>query len=292
MTFRCILPAAALAALLAAPAAAQRELTVETTELRGGIVMVNSGIAGNLAVLPGPDGVLVIDNHLPDTGPATEAAIADIAGTGVPRFILNTHWHGDHTGGNHHFAHQGTAITAHHNVRERLLAAAAEWTEADGALPIITFGHDLTFHMNGQTVTATHIPNAHTDGDVIVHFPEADVIHMGDLFFSGLFPYIDLDSGGSVAGYIAAQRRGLAMAGPDTWIIPGHGPLSTRAELAAAADMLEQAQRRVTALVDQGLSLEEVMDENPLADLGETWSWRFITTERMTAILYRDAAGG
>ncbi len=278
-------------AAIAASAQAQdpQELTFETTELRGGVVMLSTGMAGNLGLLLGADGLLLIDDQLPGTGPQVEAAIAGIAGEGVPRFILNTHYHGDHVGSNDHFHAEGSIVAAHHNIRTRL--ENSDEFSATGFLPILTFGEDLHFHMNGETVQAIHVPNAHTDGDAIVYFEQADVLHMGDVLFNGLFPYIDLEGGGSVDGYLAAMQRALELAGPDTQIIPGHGPMASEADIEASIAMLIEARSLVAPLVDQGLSLEEVLEANPLAPLHDDWNWGFICTPRMTLLLYNDAAG-
>lgn len=294
MSFRLAISTAA--AVLAAggiavgtAAAVQQDVTATSTDMGDGIHMISTGIAGNLALLTGDDGVVMVDDQLPNTGSVIEGAVVEIAGAAAPRFIVNTHWHGDHSGGNAHFAQQGSTVAAHHNIRTRIADSEAEWTEAPGALPILTFGDDLTFHMNGQTVEAVHVPSAHTDGDAFVYFREADILHMGDIFFSGWFPFIDLDSGGTVDGYLAGMERGLALAGEDTRIIPGHGPLSTRVELQASIDMLREAAFRVRTLVEGGADLEAVLAAQPLADYDAEWSWRFITTERMVTTLYNDA---
>ncbi|WP_417481334.1 MBL fold metallo-hydrolase [Maricaulis sp.] len=290
-TAAALLAANSLPALALAAQDEQPQVSVDSTDLGDGIYMLSTGIAGNLALLNGPDGVVMVDDQLPNTTEVIEGAVVEIAGEQSPRFIVNTHWHGDHTGGNAHFAQQGTTIAAHHNIRTRLEAAEDEWAQAPGTLPILTFGQDLTFHMNGQTVEAVHIPRAHTDGDAMVYFREADVLHMGDTFFSGIFPFIDLSAGGSVDGYIAAMERGLEIAGDETRIIPGHGPLSTRVELQASLDMLREAAFRVRTLVEGGADLEAVRAAEPLADFHDDWNWGFITTDRMVQTLYNDAAG-
>ena len=283
------LAAGGVAANITEPASAQgNEIAATATDMGDGIHMISTGVAGNLALLTGDDGVGMIDDQLPNTGSVIEGAVVEIAGEGAPRFIVNTHWHGDHTGGNAHFADQGTRIAAHHNIRSRLEAADNDWIQPS-TLPILTFGQDLTFHMNGQTVEAVHVPAAHTDGDAFVYFREADILHMGDTFFSGLFPFIDLNSGGTVDGYIAAMERGLELASDQTRIIPGHGPLSGKTELQAALDMLREASFRVRTLVEGGADLEAVRAAEPLADFDADWSWRFITTERMVETLYNDA---
>ena len=148
-------------------------------------------------------------------------------------------------------------------------------------------GDAVTFHLNGHTANVFHVANAHTDGDSVIHFPEANIIHAGDTMFHRLFPYIDMDGGGSVEGFIAAQKKMISLANDETKIIPGHGELANKADLQAALDMLEDAQSRVKALVDAGKSQEEVVAENPLADYHDGWNWGFITTRIMTETLYR-----
>jgi glyoxylase-like metal-dependent hydrolase (beta-lactamase superfamily II) len=286
MTFK--LAITSLAALAAAHAQLQMP-EVETTDLGDGIYIMTTGVAGNLALLTGDDGAVLVDDQLPNTGSLIEGAIVEIMGEGAPRFIVNTHWHGDHTGGNAHFAALGSTVAAHHNIRTRLDDSEAEWAQQDGVLPILTFGDDLNFHMNGQTVKVIHVPDAHTDGDALVYFREADVLHMGDVLFSGLFPYIDLDSGGTVDGFMAALERGLEIAGPETTVIAGHGPLSTEADIQASLDMVRETSSRVRALVAEGADREAVAEAAPLADYEEDWAWRFITTERMLDALYNDA---
>lgn len=290
MSFRLAITSVATALATSAGACAQemREIEVESTDLGDGIYMMTTGIAGNLALLVGEDGAVLVDDQLPNTGDLIEGAVVELTGESAPRFIVNTHYHGDHTGGNAHFAAMGSTVAAHHNIRTRLENDPPDWGQ-DGTLPILTFGDDLSFHMNGQTVEVSHVPTAHTDGDAIVYFRQADVLHMGDIFFNGMFPFIDLDGGGTVDGFIAGMERGVALAGEETQIIPGHGPLATRDDLQAAIDMLREAAFRVRTLVEGGADLEAVQAAEPLADFHDTWNWRFITTERMVTTLYNDA---
>lgn len=265
--------------------------TFTNTELRGGVVMMSTGVApGNLAVLPGEDGVFLVDDRLPGEGSVIQAAIEEFAGPGVPRFILNTHYHGDHVGSNAHFHDEGSTIVAHHNIRARLEDSDDEWAQADGVLPILTFGQDITFHMNGQTVQAVHVPAAHTDGDAIVYFREADVLHMGDVLFNGIFPFVDLAAGGSFDGYIAGLERGLEIAGPETQIIPGHGELATRSDIETSIDMLNSIRPLVADMVADGMTLEAILEADPLAEFTEDWSWFFICTPRMTTLLFNEAS--
>jgi len=266
--------------------------TVESIGLGEGLYMVSTGneMAGNLAFLTGPDGAVVVDDQLPDTGSLIEMALLNLSGEDVPRFVINTHGHPDHAGGNSHFAERGSAIIAHHNARARLNDPETQWvwTQNPTVLPIMTFEDGLTLHLNGQTIEISHSANAHTDGDVIVYFREADVLHMGDILLVGWFPYIDRAAGGSVEGTIAGLERGLAIAGENTRIIPGHGPLSGRAELEASLDMFREAVLRVRTRIEAGDSLETILASDPLADFEEDWAWRYVTTNQMVETIFHD----
>jgi glyoxylase-like metal-dependent hydrolase (beta-lactamase superfamily II) len=209
------------------------------------------------------------------------------------RFVLNTHWHGDHTGGNENLGRAGALIVAHDNVRTRMstdqfMNNLADTVKASprGALPVVTFSDTVTFHINGDEVRAFHVPPAHTDGDAIVHFRRADVVHMGDTYFNGLYPYIDLSSGGSVDGVIAAADRVLAMAGEGTRIIPGHGPLSGRAELRAYRDMLSTVRDRVRGLAREGKTLQQVQAAKPSAEFDAKWGGGFMKPDSFVRVVY------
>lgn len=275
-----------LALLLPAGTFAQDEsVSFRSTALAPGLFMLHGegGFAGgNLGLLTGEDGVILIDDGLEPLAKTMLAAVQGTAGAPVD-FVINTHLHGDHIGGNAALHRHGARIVAHDNIRHRMTESGA----ADDALPELTFSDRMTFYLNGHRAEVMHVHSAHTDGDSIIHFPEANVIHTGDTMFNGLFPFIDLDSGGSVDGFIAAQTRIIELADDDTQIIPGHGPLANRDDLVAARDMLADAKARVGKLVDDGLSLEAVVAANPLADYHDAWNWDFITTERMTETLYR-----
>lgn len=272
-------------ALLFGAAAFGQDLSWKSTELAPGLYMLEGQggfTGGNLGLLTGDDGVVLIDNGVPNISATTVAAIEKLTGAPVS-FVINTHAHGDHTGANVTLAGKGATVVAHDNLRRALVN---DGFDAAG-LPQLTFDNTVTIHLNGHTAEIEHIASAHTDGDAFIYFPEANVLHTGDAMFNYLFPFIDLDGGGSVDGFIAAQQRMLAVANDTTRIIPGHGPLASKADLQVALNMLIDAKNRVQVLVDQGMSQDEVLAENPLADYGETWSWGFISTEVMTQTLYR-----
>jgi glyoxylase-like metal-dependent hydrolase (beta-lactamase superfamily II) len=278
--------------------AMQPEISFEPSELAPGLYMlvgVGGFAGGNLGLSIGDDGVVLIDDGMPPLTDELLEAIAALTEDPVD-FLINTHVHGDHIGGNEALAAAGATIVAHDKLRERLLAEGMAMPDGpvpapEGALPVVTFSDSVTFHLNDSTAFVFHVEQAHTDGDAVIHFRDLNVIHTGDVMFNRLFPFIDLDSGGSVEGYLAAQKRILALANDATKIIPGHGEMAGKADLAEAIAMLEDARGRVKALVEAGKSKEEILDANPLADYHDVWNWSFITTERMTETLIRDLAG-
>jgi glyoxylase-like metal-dependent hydrolase (beta-lactamase superfamily II) len=226
----------------------------------------------------------MIDDGLPPLAENLLAHVTETAGRPID-FMINTHVHGDHAGGNAYFADNGTVVFAHDNIRKRLLPDASG-AGGPGGLPVVTFGDGVTFHLGKIEARVKHLPNAHTDGDAAIYFPGANVIHTGDILFHGIFPFIDLDNGGTVDGYIAAQQEILSMANDKTKIIPGHGSLTDRAGMKADIDMLIDGKGMVKALLDQGNSSDDVLEANPLAKY-DSYSWEFITTERMTRTLIR-----
>ena len=274
--------------LMASLAFAQdAEITFSSSEVEPGIFMVEArgGFGGgNMAVLVGEDHVAMIDDGLPPLAENLLAHVTETAG-GPIDFMINTHVHGDHAGGNAVFADNGTVVFAHDNIRKRLLADSSA-AGGPGGLPVITFGDGVTFHLGKIEARVKHMPRAHTDGDAVIHFPGANVIHTGDILFHGIFPFIDLDNGGTVDGYIAAQQEILSMANDETKIIPGHGALTDKDGMQADIDVLIAGRAMVKALLDQGNSSEAVLEANPLAKY-ESYSWQFITTERMTRTLIR-----
>jgi cyclase len=268
---------------------------IQTVPVAPGLHML-VGLGGNLAVSTGDDGVFLIDDQYAPLTQKIRTAIAALSDAPI-RFVLNTHWHGDHTGGNENFGRAGALIFAHDNVRKRL--SVEQVMEALGrrippspeaALPVVTFTDAVTFHLNGEDMHAFHVPPAHTDGDALVHFRRADVIHMGDIYFSRGFPFVDLSSGGSVEGLIAAVDRVLAMASSKTKLIPGHGPLSTWAELEEYRGMLVTIHNRIRDARERGQTLEQVLAAHPTREFDETWGKGFIDPESFTRTVYRSLA--
>jgi glyoxylase-like metal-dependent hydrolase (beta-lactamase superfamily II) len=271
---------------------AEQEVVIESTDLGDGIHML-VGQGGNIGVLAGEDGVFVIDSQFARIAPQNLAKINEIAG-GTPTFLVNTHWHGDHTGGNANF---GATIIAHDNVRARVsedqnttLLGNERNTPASvpAAWPAITFDDDITLHLNGQTIKVFHTPDAHTDGDAMVMFEDANILHMGDVFFVGNFPFIDVSSGGTVEGFINAMRTAHAVANDDTKIIPGHGPLATREDIAASIEMLEGVNAAASAAFADGLSVEDAVANELLGPWAEQWGNGFINIEVFTRLVFAD----
>ena len=279
-------------------ASAQQDFSkveITSAKLAEGVYMLQ-GAGGNIGLSVGADAAFLIDDQYAPLTPKIKAAVAALTSKPV-KFVLNTHWHGDHSGGNKDFGEAGTLIVAHENVRKRM--STEQFIEAFGmktppsepaALPVVTFADSVTFHLNGDEIYAFHVAPAHTDGDSVVQFRKANVLHGGDTFFNGMYPFIDLSSGGSVNGMIAAADRMLALAGDGTKIIPGHGPLGTKADLKAYRDMLATARDRVAALVKAGKTLEETTAAKPLAELDAKWGQGFLKADPFVSILYKDLA--
>lgn len=240
---------------------------------------------GNVGLLVGDEFVVLIDDAMVPTAPALLAAALDLAGRPID-FVINTHVHRDHVGGNELMAKGGAIVVAHDNIRKRM-QGDPDLATGPGALPVLTFSDAVTFHVNGNEAEVFHIETAHTDGDAAIHFRNVNVLFAGDVMFNGLFPYIDLDNGGTVAGYIAGQKKLLAMTDDDTTIVPGHGPLAKKVDLERNLAVLIDSQARVKALVDKGMSEEDIVVANPLALYHDDYNWSFITTERMTRTLIR-----
>ncbi|HUU83459.1 MAG TPA: MBL fold metallo-hydrolase [Phycisphaerae bacterium] len=255
-------------------------IEVRTIPVRENVYML-AGAGGNLGVCVGEDGVLLIDSEYAELNEKVVGAVKAISDRPI-RFVINTHWHFDHVGGNELLAAGGAVVVAHENVRKRMssgqyLLGIDRQVPASpaAALPTVTFGDRLTFHWNGDEVAVVHVETAHTDGDSIVFFRKANVIHLGDVCFAGMYPFIDVNAGGSIDGMVAAVDAALALSNDETKFIPGHGPLSDVAGLRSYRQMLATVRDRVRALVDQGKTREEVVAAKPTADLDAAWARAF-----------------
>jgi len=261
-------------------------------------MMMGSG--GNIGVSVGDDGVFVIDDQFAPLTDKILAAIAAITAEPV-RFVFNTHWHGDHTGGNENMGKTGALIVAHENVRQRMSMdqvlerigrpAAETPASPEGAWPVVTFTEEVTFHLNGDDMHAVYVPNAHTDGDAIVHFVRANVVHMGDTFFRDRFPFIDTATGGSIDGIIAAAGTALALMDADTKVIPGHGALSDRENLVEYRDALRTMRNAVAALMEQGMSLEQIQAARPIRAQAAAWGQNEAAEESFVATIHLGLSG-
>ena len=265
----------------------ENKLDIAITEVDSGFYMlsgVNGFVGGNIGLLVGEDGVILIDDGLSPHINLIEKAIKKVTDKPID-FLINTHVHQDHIGNNEAFGKHGAHIVAHENIRQRLLQAKKK--VAKDAMPIITFSESINFHLNGHDTHVFHVENAHTDGDAVIHFKTANIIHTGDTFFNGQFPFIDFSKAGSLEGLIAAQKKVLNLSNDKTKIIPGHGPLATKQDLMASIKMLEDSKKLISDLIVQNKTEDEVAKLNPLADYHNKWSWYFITTEKMTRQIYK-----
>jgi len=254
------------------------------------LIGVGGFTGGNLAISIGDDGVILIDDAMPSTLDIMNKALAEITPNSID-FLINTHVHGDHTGNNEVMGNNGARIVAHKNMRRHLLSKGVQTPNGKmdapkKSLPVITFSESMDFHLNELDAHVFHLPHAHTDGDAAVHFTNVNVIHMGDTLFNKIFPFIDFDSGGSLDGYIEAQKTVLGLVDENTKIIPGHGVLANKKDLENSIAMLEDARAIIGKLVDDGKTQEQIVKLNPLAKY-DAWSWGFITTEKMTKQIYK-----
>ena len=266
------------------------KVEIGTTKLNATTYML-TGSGGNLGLSVGEDATFLIDDQFAPLTDRINAAIAKITPKPV-RFVLNTHWHFDHTGGNENYGRAGALIVAHENVRKRM--SSEQFIEflrmkvppaPKAALPVVTFAGAMSFHLNGEEIRAIHVARAHTDGDSIVHFLGGDVIHMGDVYFNGFYPFIDTASGGTIDGVVAACDQVLGIATEKTKIIPGHGPLATKADLQAYRDMLSTAASRIKQLIADGRKLEEIVAAGVMKDYDEKWGKGFIAAPKFVEMV-------
>ena len=277
-------------------AAQENQVEFTSTQLSETVYMLR-GRGGNIGISTGEDGLFIIDDQLQPITEQLLQAIGKISEQPI-RFVINTHYHGDHVGGNETIGGAGAVIIAHDNIRKRMTTEQVSIfmnsttpPYPKGALPVLTFSDRISLHFNGESATAYYVANGHTDGDSIIHFPASNVIHMGDMFFNGLYPYVDLDAGGSLQGVIEAADLGLSLANDSTHIIPGHGPLATRADLQDYHDFLVKARDNVQALIDQGMDLRATIEAKPTAEWDEELGQVWITPAQFVTFIYNSLKG-
>jgi cyclase len=273
---------------------------IQTQKLADNLTML-SGPGGSVVVLNGPDGKIVVDTFVAPAWPRLKDALASLGNAPV-KYVIDTHWHFDHTDNNAPLHAAGATVLAHENTKKRMSEPHDQrilYRRADGALadlhfdaspdealPQQTFPSRYKLQANGETLTLQHFDPAHTDTDIYVHFHKANVISMGDTFFNGMYPYIDPDTGGNIAGMIAAADKILSLAGNDTRIVAGHGPLGNKADLAKSRDMLITTRDRVQKLKSAGKSAHEAVAEKPFADLDDFWGQGIINSDQFVQIVY------
>ncbi|MEK7403400.1 MAG: MBL fold metallo-hydrolase [Gemmatimonadota bacterium] len=289
-----------VALLLALPMALGAQnydtIQVRSQALRGGVYML-TGAGGNIALSVGADAAFIIDDQYAPLSNKILAAIKAITPLPV-KFVMNTHWHFDHTGGNENMGKAGAILVAHDNVRKRLSAdqfveflKRAEKAAPPVALPVVTFTDSIAFHVNGEELVAFHVPKAHTDGDAIVHFTKANVIHMGDTYVRYGYPFVDISSGGNVSGIVTAADRALAVCNADTKVIPGHGVVADCGSLKTYRDMIATIRDRVAAAIRAGKSLDAIKAEKPTAEFDAKVGGTFVSPDQFVEFTYRSLGG-
>jgi glyoxylase-like metal-dependent hydrolase (beta-lactamase superfamily II) len=273
------------------------KVEIKVTKVAGTVYMLQ-GAGGNIGASVGDDGIVVVDDQYAPLAEKIQAALKGITDKPV-RFIINTHYHHDHTGGNEFFQKQAPII-AHDNVRKRLEEGSTAGNggslhiehkpQPKGALPIITFDHDVTVHLNGEDIRALHFPAGHTDGDSVIYFPKSNVVHMGDDFVTYGFPFIDIDGGGSIDGMIDGVEKAVAQLPPDVKVIPGHGPVSSLDDVRAYVKMLKDTRAIVADALKKNVTLAQ-MKENKILDPWKQYSGEFISEDAFLETLYNSLTG-
>jgi glyoxylase-like metal-dependent hydrolase (beta-lactamase superfamily II) len=269
--------------------AQNREVKIKVNKLTDHVYML-TGQGGNIGLFVGDDGVFMIDDQFAPLTPKILAAIKTVTDKPVS-YLINTHWHGDHTGGNLNMAKEGAIIVSHENVRKRMsmdqvVRGRKKKASPKKALPVITFTEDMMYHFNGDDVLITHVHDAHTDGDALVYFTKNNVLHMGDAYFQGKFPYIDTSSGGTIDGYIAGIQKALMLSNNETQIVCGHGKVSKKAEMKLYLQMLKTLRDRVAAQKSKGKSLKEVVANTSITKEYKSYNG-WITEERIKTAIYK-----
>ena len=293
---RPLLLIAVLFATLNSASAQQKAVEFTSFQLSDTVYML-SGRGGNVGISTGEDGVYIIDDQVKPVTDGLLKAIGKISNRPI-RFVINTHYHGDHTGGNEAIGNTGSVIIAHDNIRKRMTTEQVSIFMGNttpaypkGALPVVTFNDRMSLHLNGETTTAYYVANGHTDGDSIIHFPNSNVIHMGDMYFNGLYPYVDLDAGGSIQGMVRAADLALSMTDESTRVIPGHGPLAMTEDLKVYRDFLIKASVNVQELIDKDMSLEQIIAAKPTQEWDESLGKAWITPAQFVTFIYNSLEG-
>jgi cyclase len=273
--------------------AAALKAPITTTRLYDNVYLLSNGVGGNMALQTGPDGLILVDANFSTVVPKIREAIAGVSHD-APDALINTHWHYDHTDGNEGLHAAGFSIFAHQKTRDRMSTPQAipffrlvMPASPAAALPSITFGDTMQAWHNGDSLDLVHYDSAHTDTDIYVHFHNANVLHAGDTWFSGMYPFIDEATGGRIGGMIAAAEKSLAVADENTKIIPGHGRLGSKADLKRSHDMLSAIRDKVAALKAAGASEQEAIAKKPTAEFDAAWAKGFVTGDVFTGIVYR-----
>jgi cyclase len=268
------------------------KVTIKTTKLTESIYMLE-GAGGNIGVSVGEDGVILIDDQFAPLTPKIQEAVSKLSSKPI-KFVLNTHWHLDHVGGNENLAAAGAVVIAHDNVRKRMsteqfieLLKLKVPPSPPKALPVVTFTTDITLHFNGEDIRVIHVDPAHTDTDSIIVFPKAKILHMGDTFITTSYPFVDVSSGGTYDGFVAAAERALGIVDDSFKIIPGHGGLSTKADLKAWHEMLVGVRARVKKEVDGGKSLDAIQKLKATAAWDDKWGKGTIKPENVVEFVYK-----